>query len=103
MYVVVATGGKQYKISEGDNLQVEKVEGKVGAKTHLDQVLLVGGNGDLKVGSPFVAGAKVEAEIAEQGKEKKILVMKKKRRKGYRKKQGHRQLFTTLKINKIVV
>lgn len=102
MYAVVVAGGKQYKISEGDKLFVEKIEGKVGAKTVLDQVLAIGGNGELKVGNPFLQGAKVEAEITEQGRDKKIIILKKKRRKGYRKKQGHRQHFTVLKIGKIV-
>ncbi|MDO8527506.1 MAG: 50S ribosomal protein L21 [Deltaproteobacteria bacterium] len=103
MYAVVAAGGKQYKIVEGDKLFVEKIEGEAGTKTVLDQVLLIGGKGDIQVGSPFLSGVKIEAEIVEQGKAKKILIVKKKRRKGYRKKQGHRQLFTVLKINKIVV
>lgn len=103
MYAVVATGGKQYKVSEGDKLFVEKIEGAVGSKTVFDQVLLIGGNGALKVGNPLLSQVKVEVEIVEQGKAKKILVLKKKRRKGYRKKQGHRQLFTVLKINKIVL
>ena len=103
MYAVVQTGGKQYKVAEGDRLLVEKLKGEIGAKATLDQVLLLGGNGELKVGNPFLSGVKIEAEIAEQGKAKKLLVLKKKRRKGYRKKQGHRQLFTTLKINKIIV
>lgn len=102
MYAIVQTGGKQYKVSEGDKLFVEKIEGTVGTKTVLEQVLLIGGNGELKVGNPFLEKAKVEAEILEQGKDKKILVLKKKRRKGYRKKQGHRQFFTVLKVNKIV-
>lgn len=101
MYAVVQTGGKQYKVSEGDKLFVEKIDQKVGAKVVLDQVLLIGGNGELKVGNPLLNHVKVEAEVLEQGRGKKILVLKKKRRKGYRKKQGHRQFFTVLKINKI--
>jgi len=103
MYAVIQTGGKQYKVSEGDKLFVEKIDQKVGAKVILDQVLLIGGNGELKVGNPWLGHAKVEAEILEQGRDKKILILKKKRRKGYRKKQGHRQHFTVLKINRIAV
>ncbi|OGQ04312.1 MAG: 50S ribosomal protein L21 [Deltaproteobacteria bacterium RIFCSPLOWO2_01_44_7] len=103
MYAVVQTGGKQYKVAEGDKLFVEKLDQKVGAKVVLDQVLLIGGNGSLKVGSPFLNNAKIEAEVLEQDRAKKIIVLKKKRRKGYRKKQGHRQAFTVLKVKKIVV
>lgn len=102
MYAIIEQGGNQYKVSEGDKLFVQKIDAKVGAKQVLSSVLLIGGNGELKVGTPAVAGAKVEAEIIEQGRDKKIIILKKKRRKGYRKKQGHRQAFTVLKINKIV-
>lgn len=102
MYAVVQTGGKQYKVAEGEKLLVEKLEGAVGTAVVLDQVLAVGGEGDFKVGSPLVSNAKVEAQIAEQVLGDKIIVLKKKRRKGYRKKQGHRQHYTVLKIGKIV-
>lgn len=102
MYAIVQTGGKQYRVSEGDKIAVEKLEGAVGGKTVLKEVLAVGGTGDFKVGTPFLAGAQVEAEILEQGRDKKIVVLKKKRRKGYRKKQGHRQAFTLLTIKKII-
>lgn len=101
MYAVVANGSHQYKVAEGLKFAVEKLEGKVGSKVVLGQVLLVGGDGGLKLGNPFLTGATVEAKILEQGKEKKILVLKKKRRKGYRKKQGHRQSFTLLEVVKI--
>lgn len=101
MYAVVQTGGKQYKVSEGLKLSVEKLEGDVGAKIILDQVLAVGGDGGLKIGAPLLANAKVEAEILEQGRGDKVTVLKKKRRKGYRKKQGHRQAYTLLNIKKI--
>ena len=101
MYAVVATGGKQYRVSVGDLVKIEKVEGDVGHKVVLDQVLLVGGKADLKIGTPLVSGAQVEAQIIRQAKDKKIVIIKKKRRKGYRKKQGHRQLFTELKVTKI--
>ena len=102
MYAIVEQGGKQYKVTEGAKLFVEKIDAEVGAKKILEPVLLIGGDGNPKIGTPAVAGAKVEAEVLEQGKDKKILVLKKKRRKGYRKMQGHRQAFTVLKINKIV-
>lgn len=101
MYAVVQTGGKQYKVSEGLKLSVEKLKGDVGAKIILDQVLAIGGDGGLKVGAPLLANAKVEAEILKQGLGDKIIVLKKKRRKGYRKKQGHRQAYTLLNIKKI--
>ena len=103
MYAVVETGGKQYKVAEGQKIAVEKLDGDIGAKLTFDQVLAVGGEGDLKIGQPLVAGAKVEVEITEQGRGDKIIVFKKKRRKGYHKKQGHRQSYTMLKINKITL
>lgn len=102
MYAIVQTGGKQYKVVEGDKLMVEKLEGKVGGKKTLSEVLAVGGQGGLKVGTPLVAGAHVETEITEQIKNKKITVFKKKRRKNYRRKQGHRQAYTLLQVKKIV-
>ncbi|PLX93131.1 MAG: 50S ribosomal protein L21 [Desulfuromonas sp.] len=97
MYAVIKTGGKQYKVSEGDLLKVEKVEGAVGETIELDQVLMVGG-AEVKLGTPLVPGAKVKAQIVAQEKDKKILVFKSKRRKGYRKKNGHRQPITRLKV-----
>ena len=103
MYAVVETGRKQYKVAEGQKIAVEKLDGDIGAKLTFDQVLAVGGEGDLKIGQPLVAGAKVEVEITEQGRGDKIIVFKKKRRKGYHKKQGHRQSYTMLKINKITL
>jgi len=101
MFAVVKTGGKQYKVSEGDVIQVEKLEGEVGAAVTLDQVLMVGENEDVQVGTPMLDGNQVTAEITEQLKDKKIIVFKKKRRKNYRRKNGHRQLVTRLKIRKI--
>lgn len=97
MYAVIKTGGKQYKVSEGDLVKVEKVEGAVGETIELDQVLMVGG-AEVKLGTPLVPGAKVKAQIVAQEKDKKILVFKSKRRKGYRKKYGHRQPITRLKV-----
>ena len=101
MYAVVATGGKQYKIKEGETLRIEKVDGNVGDAFTFDQVLLVADGESLAVGQPMIEGASVGAHIVEQGKEKKILVFKYKRRKRYRRKQGHRQPFTSVKIDKI--
>ena len=101
MFAVVKTGGKQYKVSEGDVIQVEKLEGEVGAAVTLDQVLMVGEDEDVQVGTPMLDGNQVAAEITEQLKDKKIIVFKKKRRKNYRRKNGHRQLVTRLKITKI--
>ncbi|MCP4603088.1 MAG: 50S ribosomal protein L21 [Proteobacteria bacterium] len=101
MYAVIATGGKQYRVSEGDRLHVEKLLGDVGKKVVFDHVLMLGGQGEPKVGMPTIEGATVEAEIEAQDKEKKIIVVKFKRRKKYRRKQGHRQPYTALKITKI--
>ena len=92
MYAIIATGGKQYKVSEGDIITIEKVT--------FDQVLVVGGD-DLKVGDPTVAGATVEASVVKEGRAKKVIVYKYKRKTGYHKKNGHRQAFTQVKIEKI--
>lgn len=103
MYAIIQTGGKQYKVSEGTVLMVEKLEVEAGQQLTLDQVLMVGDdNGGFKIGDPLVAGAKVEAVVLEQGKHKKVVVYKYKKRKNYRKKQGHRQPFTKIKIEKII-
>ncbi|PLX42015.1 MAG: 50S ribosomal protein L21 [Deltaproteobacteria bacterium] len=101
MYAVVRTGGKQYVVSEGDFFKVEKLAGEVGEKIVLDDVLLVSDGGDLKVGAPAVDGAKISGTIVEQGRGKKIIVFKMKRRKGFRKKQGHRQAYTGIKVDSI--
>ena len=100
MYAVIKTGGKQYKVSAGDLLKVEKLAGAVGETIELDEVLMVGGE-EVKIGTPLLPNAKVTATIDEQGKDKKILVFKSKRRKNYRKKYGHRQPLTRLKITNI--
>ncbi|MDT8443765.1 MAG: 50S ribosomal protein L21 [Desulfuromonadales bacterium] len=97
MYAVIKTGGKQYKVSAGDLVKVEKLDGLVGDTIELNEVLMVGGE-EVKIGTPLLPGAKVRAQIVEQGKDKKILVFKSKRRKNYRKKYGHRQPLTRLKI-----
>ncbi|MEE2787811.1 MAG: 50S ribosomal protein L21 [Myxococcota bacterium] len=101
MYAIVKTGGKQYRVSAGQTVRVEKIDGTVGDSIELSDVLLVGGGEETVVGQPRVDGASVAAEIVEQGRAKKIIVFKKKRRKGYHKKQGHRQSFTSLKITEI--
>ncbi len=101
MYAIIQTGGKQYRVSPGDILRVERLPGERGEAVVLDQVLLVADGEDLKVGQPLVAGASVKGEILRQGKGKKILVFKKKRRKNYRRRQGHRQLYTALQVKEI--
>ena len=100
MYAIIATGGKQYKVSEGDVIRVEKLGVEAGSAYTFDQVLMVGGD-EVKVGEPLVAGATVEASVLEDGKEKKIIVYKYKRKTGYHKKNGHRQAYTQVKIDKI--
>ncbi len=100
MYAVIKTGGKQYKVSEGDLLKVEKIEGEVGSTIELSEVLMVGGE-EVKIGTPLLPGAKVTARIVEQGKDKKILVFHSRRRKTQRKMYGHRQPITRLKITGI--
>jgi large subunit ribosomal protein L21 len=101
MYAVIKTGGKQYRVSKGDKLRVEKLAGNVGDAVTFDQVLLVGGEA-LKLGKPLVGGAKVEAKITGQGLGKKLVVFKFRRRKNYRRKNGHRQPYTALEIVNIV-
>jgi large subunit ribosomal protein L21 len=100
MYAVIKTGGKQYRVSEGSRLRVEKLPGAAGDKLELAEVLMLGGE-KLVVGKPLVAGAKVSAEIVAQGRDKKVIVFKIRRRKRYRRKNGHRQPFTELKITGI--
>ncbi|MDU5508539.1 50S ribosomal protein L21 [Finegoldia magna] len=100
MFAIIKTGGKQYKVSEGDVIKVEKIEAKAGDKIEFDQVLMVAGD-DVKVGSPVVEGAKVSAEVLDQKKDKKIVIFKFKAKKNYRKKKGHRQPYTLVKIEKI--
>jgi large subunit ribosomal protein L21 len=101
MYAVIKTGGKQYRVAEGDTLQVEKLAGEAGDEINFDQVLLVGGDKDTKVGTPTVKGAAVKAEIVAQTRGKKIIVFKMRRRKNYRRKAGHRQPYTQIKITGI--
>ena len=102
MYAVIASGGKQYKVSKGDSVRVEKLDGSVGSKVVFDSVLMLGEGEGAKVGTPMVSGATVEAEITEQGRNKKVLVFKFKQRKKFRKKYGHRQPYTELKVTDIL-
>lgn len=101
MYAIIKTGGKQYKVSEGDLVRVEKLNYEVGETVDFEEVLLVSNDGDIKVGSPIVEGAKVSATVEDQNKAKKIVVFKYKPKKQYRKKHGHRQPYTLVKINSI--
>ena len=101
MYAVFKTGGKQYRVAAGDVITVEKLAGDVGEAVTFDHVLALGGDGDLTVGMPTVAGATISAEVLEQGRGDKILVFKKKRRKNYRRLHGHRQHQTVLRVTEI--
>jgi len=101
MYAVIRTGGKQYAVREGDLIQIERIDGEVGDVVELKEVLLVGGEEKFKVGTPSVSRAKVFGKIVEQGKARKIVVFKMKRRKNVRRKRGHRQLYTKLMISGI--
>jgi large subunit ribosomal protein L21 len=101
MYAVIQTGGKQYRVAEGETLRVEKLPASAGDKMTFDTLLFADDGGGVQVGTPIVSGVKVEAEVVEQGLGKKIIIFKYKRRKSYRRKQGHRQPFTALKITGI--
>ncbi len=99
MYAVIRTGGKQYRVSKGDRLKIEKLDGDVGGKVAFD-VLMVGGDGEAKVGKPTVAGAAVEGEIVAQGRHRKVINFRKKK-EGWTKKRGHRQPFTEVLITTV--
>ena len=101
MFAVIETGGKQYKVSEGDVIFVEKLEVEAGDSYTFDRVLAVSGDDGIKVGSPVLEGATVEATVEKNGKAKKIVIIKYKSKKNEKKKQGHRQPYTKLTINKI--
>lgn len=101
MYAIIETGGKQYKVSEGDIIKVEKLEVEPGSNYTFDNVLSVSNGSDFKFGTPTVAGASVAASVIGNGKAKKVIVYKYKPKKGFHKKKGHRQPFTMLKIEKI--
>ncbi len=102
MYAVIKTGGKQYKVSEGDILRVEKLDAEAGDTVAFDEVLMIGGEGDALVGSPAIDGASVTAEVLDVRKDKKILVFKKRRRQNYRRKKGHRQWLTVVSVAEIL-
>jgi large subunit ribosomal protein L21 len=101
MYAVVRTGGKQVRVTPGESVRIERLEGEVGDQIELDQVLLLAGEGDLKIGTPVVEGAKVIGTITDQGRGPKITIFKAKRRKQYRRKQGHRQAYTEILVDKL--
>jgi large subunit ribosomal protein L21 len=101
MFAVVKTGGKQYKVAQGDVIQVEKLPGEAGASVALGEVLMVCDGGTVTCGSPFLAGANVAAEVVSQGRTGKLIIFKKKRRQNYRRKKHQRQEFTVLKITGI--
>ena len=101
MYAIIETGGKQYKVSEGDTLFIEKLEAEEGSSVTFDKVLMAGEGDDVKVGAPALDGATVEAKVVKNGKAKKIYVFKMKRKKNERTKKGHRQPYTKVEITKI--
>jgi len=101
MYAIIETGGKQYRVQEGDTLFVEKLSVEAGSTVDFDQVLAVSKDNSLTVGSPIVEGASVKATVIEEGKAKKVIIYKYKAKKDYRKKQGHRQPYTKVKIETI--
>jgi large subunit ribosomal protein L21 len=101
MYAVIKTGGKQYRVEPEDVIEIEKVAGEPGASVEFGEVLMVAGEGSPKIGTPLIAGAKVTAEVVRQGRGEKIIIFKKKRRHTYRRKKGHRQELTTVRITGI--
>ncbi len=103
MFAIVKTGGKQYRVSENNVIRVEKINIEAGGSISLNEVLMVNDGVNTTIGAPLVAGAKVEATVLEQMRDRKVIVFKKKRRHNYRRKKGHRQHLTVLKINKIIV
>ena len=102
MYAVFTTGGKQYKASEGDVLFIEKLDVEAGSAVTFDEVLLIGDDGNVTVGDPFVKGAKVEAKAEKNGKGTKIRIFKYKSKKGYRRRGGHRQPYTKITVTAVV-
>jgi large subunit ribosomal protein L21 len=101
MYAVVRTGGRQFRVAQGESVRVEKLPGAVGDTIELAEVLLVGSDGEPRVGSPVLPGVKVVGTIVAQGKAAKLTMFKMKRRKGYRRKYGHRQLYTEIRVDRI--
>ena len=103
MFAVIETGGKQYKVNEGDIIFVEKLDVEAGSKVEFDRVLAISGNDGFKVGNPVIEGAKVTANVVKNGKAKKITIFKYKAKKNEKKKQGHRQPYTKVEITKIAL
>ena len=103
MYAIIETGGKQYKVSDGDVIKVEKLAAEAGTAYAFDKVLVVSGDNGVSVGAPYVAGAKVGATVIGDGKAKKVIIYKYKSKKGFHKKKGHRQPYTMLKIDSIAL
>jgi large subunit ribosomal protein L21 len=103
MFAVIKTGGKQYRVVSGDQLKVEKLAGEVGSEVVLDQVLAVGQGTDVALGTPLVAGASVRATVVSHGRHDKVMIFKMRRRKHYKKSQGHRQSYTEIRIEGITV
>jgi large subunit ribosomal protein L21 len=101
MFAIIKTGGKQYRVAPGDQIVVERIPGDIGAQISLSEVLAIGGNGAAMIGTPLVGGAAVTAKIVQQPRGNKVIVFKKKRRKNYRRKRGHRQELTVLNIQAI--
>ena len=101
MFAVVKTGGKQYKVAQGDVFQVEKLDVEAGKSVDLSEVLMLCDNGKVTMGAPFVAGAKITAEVVSQSRTGKLIIFKKKRRQNYRRKNNHRQSYTVLKVTAI--
>ncbi|MEL6374518.1 MAG: 50S ribosomal protein L21 [Pseudomonadota bacterium] len=101
MYAVIKTGGKQYRVAADDVIKIEKIEGEAGAGVEFAEVLMVGGAGAPTIGTPLVAGAKVTGEVVEQGRAPKVIAFKKRRRQNSKRKRGHRQHITTVKITAI--
>ncbi len=103
MYAIIKTGGKQYKVQQGDTLKIEKLQGKEGNEIQFNDVLMYSDGDEITLGEPVIENAMVKAHILDQGKNKKIIVFKYKRRKGYRRTKGHRQDYTAVKIDSIEV
>ncbi len=103
MYAVIRTGGKQYRVAQGDTLEIETIAGEPGASVTFDDVLLVGDEGETRIGTPTVDGASVSGTIVQHGKHRKVIVFKFRRRKNYKRKTGHRQNFTRVRIDGITL
>jgi len=101
MFAVVRTGGKQLRVAPGESVRVEKLAGAIGDTVELDEVLLVGGEGDARIGTPLVQGVKVVGTITDQARGPKLTIFKMKRRKGYRRKAGHRQPYTEIRVDRV--